>query len=159
MGSSLIRKLLYNNSSLVPNLKAHLDYTSLFKYKRKGLKQNRANLYFYAQFSRRSTRITLVDKMGKILLTMSAGMNYKKSNRKGPFPATRLILLFMERLQKLNLKGRRIVFCLKGFGPGRRPIITYIKHNILNKKQKYCYLVDLTSIPFNGCRLKKSRRL
>jgi ribosomal protein S11 len=85
-------------------------------------------------------------------------LNYKKSNRKGSFSAIKLFNFFISELKKLKLlKNKKIVVCLKGHGPGRRPLINLLGKGLL--KNKCVYLVDLTTMPFNGCRLKKKRRL
>jgi ribosomal protein S11 len=121
--------------------------------------KRRISLYLYIQANKRSTRITVLNKNGLVLFTISVGLlEFKKSQRKGSFSAIRLFNFFIQRFNKLNLSNsHKIVVCLKGHGPGRRPLI-----NLLGKgplKKKCIFLLDLTNLSYNGCRLKKQRRL
>jgi len=155
MGNCLTRDLIYKN--LGKNISFPVN---LLRYNRKSLKKKRYNLYFYIQSSHRSTRISVVNSLGQTLLSVSVGSLFKKSNRKGAFAATRLFYLFVKSLRKLNTDFSAPVICFKGFGPGRRVLMKFFRKIWLKKhSKKKSYIVDLTTIPFNGCRLKKSRRL
>jgi ribosomal protein S11 len=134
------------------------DY-SFFCFNRLNIIKTRVDFFLYIQSSKRSTRISLINKKGLVLLTFSVGfLNYKKSNRKGSFSAIRLFHFFFKEFHKLKLPANaKIVICLKGFGPGRRPLSNLLGKGLL--KNKCVYLVDLTPLAFNGCRLKKRRRL
>jgi ribosomal protein S11 len=146
---------LYKNIN--PSLNIRYDFSSFFN--RFCSVQKREFLFLYIQSKKRSTRISLINKKGLVLLTFSAGlMGYKKSNRKGSFSAVKLFNFFLRELKKLQVfKDQKIIVCLKGHGPGRRPILNLLGKGLL--KNKCVFLVDLTQLPFNGSRLKKNRRL
>lgn len=128
-----------------------------FTYKRLPHKIIRKYLYIYIHSFKRSTRLSVINSDGLVLLTLSVGMlDFKKSQRKGPFAAARLFRSFSKKFNKLHL-GNKVVICLKGNGPGRRPLINFLGKG---RFRKSCVsLIDLTRLPFNGCRLKKKRRL
>jgi len=155
MNSKSLRNLIYSN--LNKNVSLNDSNISLNLNRKLRKKSKRCNLYIYIQASYRSTRITVIDNKGLVLLTLSTGFEFKKSNRKGSFAATRLFRMFMKNFLKLKINYDKIVFCLKGYGPGRRPLIKLFSKGLFRKKS--FYLIDLTTVPYNGCRLKKSRRL
>jgi len=116
----------------------------------------RFKLYIYVYLLKRSTRITVINDEGLVLLTISVGMQFKKSNRKGVFAALRLFRLFIKKFKKLKY-SYKFVLCVKGYGHGRRPLINLFNKGVFRKKS--VTLVDLTSLPCNGCRKTKQRRL
>jgi len=118
----------------------------------------RVGIYIYIHAFRRSTRISVVNIKGDTLLTLSVGsIGYKKSQRKGSFVAMRLLRMFVKRFNKLRLLNSKVVICLKGKGPGKRPIVSFFGKGYFRKK--CLYLIDLTNLSYGGCRLKKRRRL
>jgi len=147
-----------NSSYIYSNLNKNiLEKRQNFLYKRLPHKIIRKYLYIYIHSFKRSTRLSVINSQGLVLLTLTVGMlEFKKSQRKGPFAAARLFRSFSNKFNKLHL-GNKVIICLKGNGPGRRPLINFLGKG---RFKKSCVsLIDLTRLPFNGCRLKKKRRL
>jgi len=147
-----------NSSYIYSNLNKNiLESRQKNLYKRLPHKIIRKYLYIYIHSFKRSTRLSVINSQGLVLLTLTVGMlEFKKSQRKGPFAAARLFRSFSKKFNKLHL-GNKVIICLKGNGPGRRPLINFLGKG---RFKKSCVsLIDLTRLPFNGCRLKKKRRL
>ena len=113
-------------------------------------------LFIYIHALKRSTRISLMNSSGKLISMYSAGSLFKKKDRRGAYSARNLCIFFLNNLHK-NLKLSNVIYCLKGYGPGRRPIVNLFKRNKLKYNKKS--LIDLTSFAFNGCRRKRARRV
>lgn len=148
------KKSFFKGSYIYDNFSKKTELDSF--YRRSVKNSPRAFLYIYVQSSRRSTRISVINPKGLTLLTLTVGMLFNKSQRKGPYPAVNLFKAFRKKYNKIR-RGHRSIICLKGRGPGRRPVISFLSKGHFRKN---CYaIVDLTRLTFNGCRVKKRRRL
>lgn len=87
-------------------------------------------------------------------LVASAGLTGLKGAQRSTVYAAQQTALYMgEKLREKNVKSAIVFF--KGFGRGRKAVIKGLK----KKKIKILQLFDKTSIPHNGCRSPKKRRL
>jgi len=73
-------------------------YNNYYKFKRFVFLKKRIHIYIYIQALKRSTRISILNSKGLILLTLSVGfLNFKKSQRKGSFVARRLFRFLFKK--------------------------------------------------------------
>lgn len=122
------------------------------KKKSKNLKVLKGRAYIKASFN--NTIITLTDAEGNVLAVSSPGqMGFKGSRKSTPFAATKSAENVVSKVSKYGLK--EVDAFIKGPGPGRAAAVKGLDQAGL----KVTSLVDITGIPFNGCRAKKARRV
>lgn len=110
----------------------------------------------YVFTSKRNTRLTLCDSSGKNIYTITMGsLGNKKSKRGNVYFVKDLCFRFLQELEKYKFNS--FVLCLNGFGRSRRPVVRFFSKTKL--RYKCSYIIDVTSKPHNGCRLRSSRRL
>nr|YP_010890568.1 ribosomal protein S11 [Sarcophyte sanguinea]WJE89103.1 ribosomal protein S11 [Sarcophyte sanguinea]WJE89122.1 ribosomal protein S11 [Sarcophyte sanguinea] len=149
------------------------NYTkfNIFKFKNIKLKQinkkkkkkiNSIPIYrniLYIQSNKNNTIATFTNKNGNIIFWRSAGIyGFKGTKKRTPIATKRIaeniINIIKKNYLKLNIKG--IGIKIKGSGLGRDIILrTLLKSNIILLN----FIQDITSIPHNGCRPPKRRRL
>ena len=102
-----------------------------------------------------NTIITVTTRSGDVLLQKSAGTSGFKGSRRGTPYAAQLTAEAAagEAIDKFKMK--RVVIHVSGPGPGRDNALRAIHTKGLEVEG----LVDTTSIPHNGCRPKKKRRV
>ena len=92
--SSNKKELVYQNIG-----KSNLNFNKI-NFNRVVKNYTRYNLFIYLHVSKRTTRLTAVNSNGLVLLTLSVGFQFKKSNRKGVFSALRLFSHFLKVFNK-----------------------------------------------------------
>jgi small subunit ribosomal protein S11 len=108
----------------------------------------------FIQSTLNNTILTLTDKKGNPLASSSAGRHgFKNARKKNSFAAqissTHLAKICIDkRIRMLEVR-------MKGLGKGKRSALTALKKAGLKIKR----LVELTPVPFNGCRPPKKRRV
>ncbi len=101
-----------------------------------------------------NTIITLTDMQGNTLGWASAGGCGFKGSRKGtPFAAQVAVEKVCANVADYELK--QVEIHVEGPGPGRESAIRSFKSQGLNVVK----IIDVTSIPHNGCRPPKRRRV
>ena len=98
--------------------------------------------------------INISDIYNKTLFFGSGGLLGIKGSRRSTSYAGQAIASVLGK-KLLNLGVKYIYVKLRGFGKGRYPSIkglSILGFNILN-------ISDVTSLPFNGCKLPKKRRI
>ena len=102
-----------------------------------------------------NTIVTVSDLNGKAISWASAGTANFKGSRKGtPFAAQKAAE--QATIKAKDLYGlRRVDVVVKGAGSGREPAIRAIHQNGV----RIASIVDVTGIPYNGCRPPKRRRV
>jgi len=124
-----------------------------FKYK-KPLNYNNI-IYFDIRF--KNTRISLLRKDGSPIITYTTGhVNAKKHERKSFHAAKKLIIKFLKTKEIRNI-GKFYLY-IKGFCRRRQFFFKKIS-KIKRFKRKCIAIVDITTLPFNGCRGRKYRRI
>ncbi len=124
------------------------------KKKKKGpLKQvKRGRAYIQATYN--NTIVTLTDPNGNVLAWSSAGVvGFRGPKKATPYAAS---VIVKDAVQKVKPRGlEEVNVFVKGVGLGREAAIRALYNegiNILSIK-------DVTSIPHNGCRRRKKRRV
>lgn len=123
------------------------------KKKPKNLKGFTGTMHVHATFN--NTIITISDTNGDAISWASAGtVNFKGSRKGTPFASQKAAEQAMLKAHdEYNVKKVNVI--LKGSGPGREPCIRAVHQ----KGIKILSIEDVTSVPHNGCRPPKRRRI
>ena len=122
------------------------------KKKRVRLSFNEGVAHIHSSFN--NTIVSLTDKAGNILTWSSGGkIGYKGSKKSTPFAAQ----LAAEEVAKaaLDMGINKVQVIVKGPGGGRESAIRSLDSNGL----QITMISDVTPIPHNGCRPRKTRRI
>lgn len=113
---------------------------------------SRARVYITATFN--NTIVTFADNKGNVLCWGSAGTaGFKGARKSTPYAATTTVDQTAKKAQVLGV--REVEVYIKGPGPGRDAALRMLKTRGL----KMSLIADVTSIPHNGPRAKKRRRV
>ena len=124
--------------------------TTKKKVKRRTVPEGRA----YIQASFNNTIVTITDPEGNVLSWSSAGANGFKGPKKAtPYAAQTSAEKAVEKAKAYGLE--RVEVFVKGAGNGREQAIRGLHTGGLNIES----ITDITAIPHNGCRPKKTRRV
>ncbi len=99
-----------------------------------------------------NTIITVTDVQGNALGWASAGQSYSGSRQSTPYAAQMTAEKVAEIVKKYHLEALDII--VKGPGPGRESSIRALGSHFTIKS-----ITDQSSIPHNGCRDPKERRV
>lgn len=110
-------------------------------------------LYIYASFN--NTIVTLTDLNGDALAHQSAGGCGFRGSRKSTPYAAQVAGEFVAKIAKDEFKTNAVDVYVRGPGPGRESAIRAFAALGINIRQ----IIDITGIPFNGCRAPKERRV
>ena len=109
------------------------------------------SIYITAGFN--NTLLTATDLDGNVLARSSAGASgFKGTKKSTPYAAQVAAERLAEKLEPYQLE--KVSVYVKGIGPGREQGIRGLAKNFHIE-----VIVDRTSIPHNGCRPKKRRRV
>ena len=109
-------------------------------------------VHIFSSFN--NTIVTFTDLAGNAICSASAGSCGFKGTRKGtPFAAQVAGQRASEKAKELGVKTVGIF--LKGVGFGRETAVRAIQQSGL----KITFIRDVTPIPHNGCRPRKTRRV
>ena len=101
-----------------------------------------------------NTIVTITDVNGETVAWGTAGsIGFKGSRKSTPFAATRAAEEAASKAKKLGMQ--EVEVRVKGAGSGRESAVTGLQHSGL----KITAIEDHTSIPHNGCRPPKKRRV
>lgn len=124
------------------------------KVKKKTKKTTPASGRAYITAGFNNTIITITDTQGNSLFSGSAGKSGFKGSRKStPFAATTTAVDVAEEAAEAGLQ--EVSVFVKGPGAGRISAIKALKSAGL----RIVSIADTTSLPHNGCRPKKKRRI
>ena len=108
----------------------------------------------YIQSTFNNTIVTITDEVGNVIAWSSAGcMGYKGSKKSTSFAAQMTAEAAAKKAMDQGLKEVDVL--VKGPGPGRETAIRSLQAVGL----KVNMIKDVTSIPHNGCRPPKQRRI
>lgn len=108
----------------------------------------------YISSSYNNTIVTLTDDKGNVLRWLSAGSVGFKGAKKGtPFAASKVAEALTLAAKKLGIE--KIQVMIKGIGAGRESALRSLAAHGLD----IVSIKDITSIPHNGCRPPKPRRV
>lgn len=124
------------------------------KITQKKIKRKFAKGILYIRSSFNNTIITLTNLKGDTLAWSSAGSCGFKGARKGtPFAAKIAIETILKRCFDFGIKQIKVL--VNGPGPGRETVIRSLQKIGL----QIILIRDITTIPHNGCRPPKKRRI
>lgn len=108
----------------------------------------------YIQVSYNNTFITVTDEKGSVLAWSSAGsLGFKGPKKATPYAASKVAEAIIEKIKKNGLV--EIEVFVAGIGSGRESAVRSLANHGLN----IVSIKDTTSIPHNGPRPKKVRRV
>lgn len=111
-----------------------------------------ALMYVKATFN--TTYVSFANTKGNIVCWSSAGTSgFKGARRSTPFAATTIIEAGIKKAKDMG--ATEVSVFIKGPGPGRDAAVRVLKTAGLDINQ----IADITPIPHNGCRPKKTRRV
>ena len=121
---------------------------------KKKVKKNVANGVVHIQSTFNNTIVTITDTVGNVVAWSSAGVQGFKGSRKStPFAAQ---LAAQDAAKKALEHGMRSVeVYVKGPGPGRESALRALQATGFS----VVMIKDVTTIPHNGCRPPKRRRV
>jgi small subunit ribosomal protein S11 len=108
----------------------------------------------YISSSYNNTIVSLTDEAGNLLCWRSAGSIGFKGTKKGtPFAASKVAEAVAEALKKMGIE--KVMVFVKGIGSGRDSAI----RSLAARGVDISAIKDVTPIPHNGCRPRKTRRV
>ncbi len=108
----------------------------------------------YVSSSYNNTLVTLTNLRGQVLAWKSAGsVGFKGTKKATSFAASRVAEAIANICKKLGVE--KIEVLIKGIGAGRESVVRSLVAQGLN----IVSIKDVTPIPHNGCRPKKTRRV
>jgi len=108
----------------------------------------------YIKATYNNTIITLTDLIGNVIACSSAGrMGFKGAKKATPYAASIIVRNAVEKTKPYGLRDVQVF--VKGVGMGRESAVRSLYSNGLN----ILSIKDITSLPHNGCRPKKARRV
>ncbi|PLX25472.1 30S ribosomal protein S11 [Candidatus Parcubacteria bacterium] len=117
---------------------------------KKSIKKGQAHV----QATYNNTIVTITDPQGSVLAWSSAGINGFKGPKKAtPYAAGIIVRNVAEKVKDFGLTEVEVF--VKGVGAGREAAIRALHANGITVSS----IKDVTPIPHNGCRPKKTRRV
>ena len=118
----------------------------------KGIKIKDAVVYISCSYN--NTIISLTDAKGNVIHWATAGNIGFKGTRKGtPFAATKVAETIATLAEKKGIE--KITIRIRGIGTGRDSAVRALS----GRNFDIVAIEDLTSVPHNGCKPKKPRRV
>lgn len=101
-----------------------------------------------------NTIVTLTDQNGAVLGWSSSGhLGFKGAKKSTPYAATQVVANVTEKVRKYGLQELDVF--VRGVGSGREASVRALANNGFSLLS----IKDITSIPHNGCRPKRPRRI
>ena len=119
---------------------------------KKGKKVENGKVYINASYN--NTVITITDERGNVLTWASAGsIGFSGPKKATPFAASKIVAILAEKLKSMGMTNLEIF--LKGIGGGRDSAV----RSLANQGFNITVLKDVTPVPHNGPRPRKTRRV
>lgn len=120
-------------------------------------KKNRRNISsgnIYIQSTFNNTIVTVTDDTGGVISWSSAGsLGFKGTKKSTPYSAQLAATSAIEKAKGFGLSKANIF--ISGVGSGRESAV----RALINSRIEIDKIKDITPIPHNGCRPKKTRRV
>jgi len=129
----------------------------LKKVKNKTIKKSKKQVTsgkVYIKASYNNTLIYITDLIGDVLLWKTAGSEGFKGSKKSTPYAAQVASKSVSKIAKEIHGLNSVEVYVSGPGPGREAAIRGLANFL-----KVTYIADVTSIPHNGCRPSKERRV
>lgn len=111
-----------------------------------------AKVYIQASFN--NTIVSVTDMDGQVIASSSAGANGFKGPKKAtPYAAQTAAEKALEKAKVYGVEKVHVI--IKGAGNGRDQSIRGVNNGGVNVES----ITDITAVPHNGCRPRKSRRV
>lgn len=108
----------------------------------------------YINSSYNNTVITITDHAGSVIAWATAGsIGFSGPKKATPFAASKIIAVLSEKMRALGMQSVDVV--LKGIGGGRDSSL----RSLVNQGFAITSIKDVTPIPHNGPRPRKTRRV
>ena len=147
-------KKINKNKSLNKD-KISIIQKSLLNKKKKIVIKN--SYVLYIRSSLRGFHINISTSSGKVLKVFSTGLlGYKKAQRYNQISLVSLSEEVLKFFKSNNNNKYRVNIVLKGFNSKRKRLVNLFFRSFLNRS--IVSIIDLTDLPYNGCRPKKLRR-
>jgi small subunit ribosomal protein S11 len=138
----------------------HKDFYNFIKFKRGNkfiLNFTKGFYILYIRSSLRGLHINISDINGKALKVFTLGLfGYTKAKRYNTISLRSLSEGVLNYLNSLDPGLENLVIYFKGFNSKRNNIVNFLLKSSI--KSKISSIVDLSDVPYNGCRPKKLRR-
>nr|YP_009478266.1 ribosomal protein s11 [Prototheca stagnorum]BBD20173.1 ribosomal protein s11 [Prototheca stagnorum] len=161
--SSLKSKNNNNNTSGISNFSFLTKPTSSYKNKKKKMKKQRNKFlnskafykaFIYIKTNESNSFFSVCDFKGNILTISTCGrlqdQSVKKKNNMALYNASEKIIYFIK-----ENKIKYLFIAFDGFGLARKAFL----NNLQKINTNIIEIRDYASVPHNGCRLKKQKRL
>ena len=146
------RKIIEKTNEEVKTEKEKLDQETSKEVKPKARAFGEGRIYISCSYN--NTILTLTDAQGNVLEWATAGnIGFRGSKKSTPFAASKVAEALTQKAQKAGVE--RVSVFVKGVGGGRDSAIRALAARGLD----IIAIKDVTPIPHNGCRPKKSRRV
>lgn len=123
--------------------------------KKKVVKKNIARGVVYISATFNNTNITITDEMGNVICWSTAGgLGFKGSKKSTPYAAQQAVESALSKAKEHGVK--EVGIKVQGPGSGRE---TAIKSVGATEGVKVLWIKDITTLPHNGCRPPKRRRV
>ena len=110
--------------------------------------------FLWIRFSYNNVLVTITEPNGNVIAWASSGKAGFKGPRKAtPYAATRALEVLFENLGNMDI-GELEVY-IRGIGGGRDAAL----RSLIGRGLNITKIEDVTPIPHNGCRPRKSRRV
>ncbi len=114
--------------------------------------QKEGRIYVFSSYN--NTIITLTDHKGDVIKWASAGsIGFKGTKKATPFAASKVAEAIVIAAKKFGIEKVKVL--VKGIGSGRESALRSVATHGLT----ITTITDITPIPHNGCRAKKTRRV
>jgi len=116
-----------------------------------------SNFVIVIRSSLRGFHISISTGYGRVLKVFSSGLlGYKKAQRYNQESLISLSREVLEFFRPLSKQSYSVSIVLKGFNSRRKRLIKIFMNSFL--KKRFISLIDISDLPYNGCRPKKIRR-
>jgi len=118
---------------------------------------NKGSYILYIRGSLRGIHMNVSNNHGKVIKMFSAGkLGFKKAQRHNQVSLQVLTEEVIKFLIEISPKLTKLNIVLKGFSVKRKKVIKFILKSSI--KPFVASIIDLSDVPYNGCRPKKLRR-
>ena len=108
----------------------------------------------YISSSYNNTIITLTDLQGNVLYWATAGnIGFKGTKKATPFAASKVAENIVQAAKKMGVE--KVTVLIRGIGSGRESAL----RSLAARGLEIVAIKDITSVPHNGCRPPKVRRV